>query len=104
MSQVLNIKENVLKYYQYFILPLILLYLSFNILDGNNGLLAHKNLDAQIALIESRINDTKKENSLYEIKISLIKGPLNNRDLIDEEVRSILGYGQNNNEFIVYFD
>tara|TARA_B100000401_G_C52098653_1_gene390086 strand:- start:187 stop:501 length:315 start_codon:yes stop_codon:yes gene_type:complete len=91
------------KYYPYFFLPLIVIYLSFNIFDGNNGLLSHSRLDNEISELEKELKLITKSNNLYEIKIVSLQKFENNSDLIDEQIRNVLGYGKNN-EFIVFFD
>ncbi len=102
MSKITSFKGGLLKHYPYFIFPLILLYLLINIFDGNNGLLSHSRLDAQISNLKQEIDETKKDNELYEIKIdSLIN--VDSNDLIDEQIRSVLGYGKNN-EYVIYLD
>ena len=95
-------KGSILKHYPYFIFPLILLYLLINIFDGNNGLLSHSHLDAQITSLKQEINDTIKDNELYEIKIASLSN-FNSNDLVDEQIRSVLGYGKNN-EYVIYLD
>ena len=102
MSKITTFKGNLIKYYPYFIFPLILLYLLINIFDGNNGLLSHKRLDTQISIIKAEIEEMKKGNELFEVKISSLNSSDNN-DLIDEQLRSVMGYGKNN-EFVIYFD
>ena len=102
MSKIITFKGSLLKYYPYFIFPLILLYLLINIFDGNNGLLSHSHLDAQISSLKEEINETRKDNKLYEIKIASLSN-VDSSDLIDEQIRSVLGYGKNN-EFVIYLD
>jgi cell division protein FtsB len=103
MKYLTSIKSNVFKYYPYFFFPLIIIYLSFNIFDGNNGLLAHSRLDIEIATLNSEINDLKHSNHLYEVKISSLNKLDGNSDLIDEQIRNVLGYGKTN-EYIIFFD
>ena len=103
MSKLENIRLGISKYYPIFFLPLILIYLSFNIFDGNNGLLSHPRLDTQIAVLEGKIENVKNSNNLYEIKISSLQSLDKNNDLLDQEIRKVLGYGQEN-EYIIYFD
>ena len=91
------------KYYSYFFLPLILIYLIINIFDGNNGLLSHARLDNEIVNLENKVKSVKKNNILYEIKISSLQNIEKNSDLVDEQIRNVLGYGKNN-EFIIFFD
>ena len=102
MSKVATFKGSLLKHYPYFIFPLILLYLLINILDGNNGLLSHSRLDAHISSLKQEINETTKDNELYEIKIASLSN-VDSSDLVDEQVRSVLGYGKNN-EYVIYLD
>ena len=71
--------------------------------DGNNGLLSHARLDNEILTLENRVNAIKNSNSLYEIKIASIKDHSESSDLVDEQIRNVLGYGKNN-EFIIFFE
>ena len=93
----------IIKYYSYFFLPLIVIYLLFNIFDGNNGLLSHARLDTEIAVLEGKVKSIKNSNDLYEIKITTLKDHNQNTDIVDEQIRNVLGYGKNN-EFIIFFD
>ena len=102
MTGIETFKSSLLKHYPYFIFPLILLYLLINIFDGNNGLLSHSHLDAQISSLKQEINDTRKDNELYEIKIASLSN-VGSNDLVDEQIRSVLGYGKNN-EYVIYLD
>jgi Septum formation initiator len=102
MSKISTFRESIKKYYPFFIFPLILIYLLINIFDGNNGLLSHNHLDTQILTLKNEIENVKKSNELYEIKISSLNN-LNSTDLVDEQVRSVLGYGKNS-EYVIYLD
>ena len=102
MSMVSSFKGSLLKHYPYFIFPLIVLYLLINIFDGNNGLLSHNRLDAQISNLKQEIDETKKNNELYKIKIASLSN-VDSSDLIDEQIRSVLGYAKNN-EYVIYLD
>ena len=102
MSKITTFKGNLFKHYPYFIFPLILLYLLINIFDGNNGLLSHSRLDTQISSLKQEIKDRRKDNELYEIKIASLSN-IDSNDLVDEQIRSVLGYGKNN-EYVIYLD
>ncbi len=102
MTKITTLKSNLLKYLPFFVFPLILLYLLINIFDGNNGLLSHNRLDAQILSLKHQIDEVKKSNELYQIKISSISN-VSSKDLIDEQIRSVLGYGKNS-EYVIYLD
>ena len=95
-------KNKIGKYYPFFIIPIISLYIFINIFDGNNVLLAHKYLNNEISLLEQQVANIQSDNSLLEIKINSLKSNNANTDLIDEHVRSVLGYGKAN-EFTLYF-
>ena len=103
MNGVVNLSTRIKKYYPYFFLPLIIIYLSFNIFDGNNGLLSHARLDNEIITLENKINSLKTDNSLMQIKISSLQSLNTSSDLVDEQIRNVLGYGKSN-EYIVFFD
>ena len=103
MNRVLHLKERIKKYYPYFFFPLIIIYLSFNISDGNNGLLAHARLDSEIIALENKIKSLKTENNLIQIKITSLQNLNSNSDLVDEQVRNVLGYGKSN-EYVIFFD
>ena len=102
MSILGSYRDKIGKYYLIFIIPIISLYILINIFDGNNGLLAHKYLDHEINLLKQHIANVQSDNSLLEIKINSLKSSDTNTDLIDEHVRSVLGYGKDN-EFTLYF-
>ena len=103
MNFLLEIVEKFRRFYPYFFFPLILIYLTFNILDGNNGLLSHAGLDNRIMNLEIDIDNIKNQNSLYEIKIATLKKVGPDSDLADEQIRNVLGYGKSS-EFIVFFE
>ena len=103
MNKILILSARIRQYYQYFFLPLIIIYLSFNIFDGNNGLLSHARFDNEIIMLENEINSLKNNNNLMQIKISSLQSTSPSSDLVDEQIRNVLGYGKSN-EYIVFFD
>ena len=103
MNKIVTLMMAIKDYYPYFFLPLILLYLLFNIFDGNNGLLSHSRLNAEIANLEAKVKNIKSSNSLHEVKISILQKHDKNTALVDEQIRNVLGYGKNN-EFVIFFN
>ena len=69
----------------------------------NNGLLSHARLDSEIIALEGKISSLKTNNNLLQIKISSLQNLSSNSDLVDEQIRNVLGYGKSN-EYIVFFD
>ena len=53
--------------------------------------------------LETKIENIKSSNSLYKVKISALQKDFKNNDLVDEQIRNVLGYGKSN-EFIIFFD
>ena len=53
--------------------------------------------------IRCKINSLKADNNLIQIKISSLQNLSSSRDLIDEQVRRVLGYGKSN-EYIIFFN
>ena len=84
-------------------LPTYILYLLINIFDGNNGLLSHARFDNEIITLENKINSVKTNNNLMQIKIPSLRNLSLNSDLVDEQIRNVLGYGKSN-EYILFFD
>ena len=103
MNKILDLKARISKYCPYFFLPLIIIYLSFNIFDGNNGLLSHARFDNEIITLENKIKSLKTNNNLMQIKITSLQNLSLSSDLADEQIRNVLGYGKSN-EYIVFFD
>tara|TARA_B100001057_G_C22567890_1_gene839959 strand:+ start:539 stop:853 length:315 start_codon:yes stop_codon:yes gene_type:complete len=103
MNKIFNLSTKIRNYYPYFFFPLIIIYLSFNIFDGNNGLLSHARFDNEIIILENKINSVKNNNNLMQIKISSLQSISTSSDLVDEQIRNVLGYGKSN-EYIVFFD
>ena len=57
----------------------------------------------EIANLEAKVKNIKSSNSLHEVKISILQKHDKNTDLVDEQIRNVLGYGKNN-EFVIFFD
>ena len=71
-----KIRSNISKYWPYFFLPLVVLYISSYAFDGNNGLMAHARLDAEILKLENKIAEFERNNDLLRVKISLIENEI----------------------------
>ena len=84
MHKIASLMKAIKNYYSYFFLPLILLYLFFNIFDGNNGLLSHSRLNAEIAMLETKVENIKDSNRLYQVKITSLQKYDKNSESIEK--------------------
>ena len=73
MNKIVTLMMAIKNYYSYFFLPLILIYLLFNIFDGNNGLLSHSRLNAEIASLETKVKNIKVAIVYTRLKSLLCK-------------------------------
>ena len=90
------------KYYLYLLSPLIIFYIGFHLINGNNGLYSHVYLNEQIKVLENSIETTSSENRIMQIKIAELhkNSP---SDISDEMVRKVLNFSQDN-EYVIVFD
>ena len=90
------------KYYLYLLSPLIIFYIGFHLINGNNGLYSHVYLNEQIKVLENSIETTSNENRTMQIKIAELhkNSP---SDIRDEMVRKVLNFSQDN-EYVIVFD
>ena len=102
MKKIDQLTNSFKKYYLYLLTPLIFFYISFHLINGDNGLYSHLYLDEQIKILESSIKSTSNENRIMQIKISELhkNSP---RDIRDEMVRKVLNFSQDN-EYVIVFD
>ena len=73
MNKIATLIMAIKNYYSYFFLPLILIYLLFNIFDGNNGFLSHTRLNAEIASLETKVENIKEAIVYMRLKSLLSK-------------------------------
>ena len=102
MKKIDQLTNSFKKYYLYLLTPLIFFYISFHLINGDNGLYSHLYLDEQIKILESSIKSTSNENRIMQIKISELhkNSP---SDIRDEMVRKVLNFSQDN-EYVIVFD
>ena len=102
MKKIDQLTNSFKKYYLYLLTPLIFFYISFHLINGDNGLYSHLYLDEQIKILESSIKSTSNENRIMQIKISELhkNSP---SDIRDEMVRKVLNFSKDN-EYVIVFD
>ena len=71
--------------------------------ESDHKVIDYARLDSEIIALEGKISSLKTNNNLLQIKISSLQNLSSNSDLVDEQIRNVLGYGKSN-EYIIFFD
>ena len=90
------------KYYLYLLSPLLLFYIVFHLINGNNGLLAHVYLNEEIRNLEINVKSVSKDSEIIQFKITELQKN-NDSDIRDEMIRKVLNFSQDN-EYTIIFD
>ena len=77
------------KYYLYLLSPLLLFYIVFHLINGNNGLLAHVYLDEEIRILENNVMSVSKDSEIIQFKITELQKN-NDSDIRDEMIEKFL--------------
>ena len=78
-------------------------YFTYHALQGQNGLLAYLRLDKELAVQERLVADIAAEREALEHRVHLMRPSSIDPDMLDEQVRSILGYA-GEGEVVIYSD
>jgi len=78
-------------------------YFTYHALQGQNGLLAYLRLDKELAVQERLVADIAAEREALEHRVHLMRPSSIDPDMLDEQVRSILGYA-GDSEVVIYLD
>ena len=81
---------------------MILFYIVFHLINGNNGLLAHVYLDEEIRNLEINVKSISKDSEIIQFKITELQKN-NDSDIRDEMIRKVLNFSQDN-EYTIIFD
>ncbi len=84
-----------------FTLMFIMFYLAFHAVSGERGLLALFRETRSLEVVKAQLADVKSQHQALERKVQLLSDSSLDLDLLDEQVRRVLGMA-NKNE-IVYF-
>ena len=90
------------KYFLYLLSTLLLFYIVFHLINGNNGLLAHVYLDEEIRNLEINVKSISKDGEIIQFKITELQKN-NDSDIRDEMIRKVLNFSQDN-EYTIIFD
>jgi cell division protein FtsB len=73
---------------------LLFSYFVLHAVQGNRGLLAWAQIKQQIDHAETALMGAATERSVWEQRISLIKGSRVDPDMLDERVRRVMGFAR----------
>ena len=83
------------------LLGTLIAFFGFHSLTGERGLLMRDNLDREIAAAQEHLQLLKKENTQLESRISLMRGDIVDKDILEEMARSELGLFADNDILIL---
>jgi cell division protein FtsB len=66
-------------------------YFVWHAVNGERGLKTKDEYEQRIAMLREQLRGLKEERAVWDHKISLMKGEAIDRDLLDDEARSLLG-------------
>lgn len=69
-------------------------YFSYHAVQGNRSFMRLMMLERGIAVTQQQYNETLKERMALETKVKAMRPGSISRDLLEERVRSVLGYRQ----------
>lgn len=69
-------------------------YFSYHVVHGERGVLAWSELERQVAEAEAELGQIRSQREVLEHRVSLLHNDNLDADLLDEVVRSNLGYGR----------
>jgi cell division protein FtsB len=71
-------------------------YFVWHAVNGARGLKTKDEYQLKIAGLQTQLSDLQKERELWRHRIELINGAVIDRDLLDEETRTLLGRADKN--------
>lgn len=71
-------------------------YFLWHALNGERGLKTKDEYEHKIAALRAELEDLKSQHALWDHRIALLTGRMVDRDLLDEEARSVLGRAHRN--------
>ncbi|MPZ58671.1 MAG: septum formation initiator family protein [Rhizobiales bacterium] len=67
-------------------------YFGVNAYTGNHGLKAKQDLDVQFAELSSELAELRQSRAQWERRLTLLRSPSLDPDMLDERARMLLGY------------
>ena len=78
-------------------------YFAYHAVQGQHGLLAYLRLEQTLAAQERLVAETTLERETLEHRVHLMRPSSIDPDMLEEQVRSVLGYARKG-EMIIYLD
>ena len=80
----------------------IMLYLGFHALTGEHGALALFRESHKLDVLKAELDDIKAKNASLELKVRLLSSDSLDLDMLDQQVRKVLGVA-GRNETVYFF-
>jgi cell division protein FtsB len=77
----------------YALTALLIGYFGFNAYNGDRGLKAKEDIDRQMAALTAELNRLQAEQAQWERRIALLQSDDLDPDMLDEQARALLDYG-----------
>lgn len=86
-----------------FIIGLLLCaYFSYHIMHGNRSLAKLHSLEIKITSAQAQASDLEAEQEVLKQKVTMMRPQTLDKDLLEERIRVVLGYTQNDDLVISY--
>ena len=89
------------KYYKIFLLFVLFLYFSTNLLYGDRGYISLQSLEKQEIILEDKYAALRAKREKLENNVKLLRSNSVNKDMLDEQARKQLGYVKSNEIIIL---
>ena len=77
-------------------LAAVLVYFGYHAFQGDHGLVASRNIDGKIAVLENKLDKLTTERSFWEKRIQQMRLETVNGDLLEERMRAALNLAHPN--------
>ncbi len=76
-------------------------YFGYHGIHGERGLRAHRNFDAEIAVLTAQLSELEADRKKLQARVARFEPSSVDRDLLDEEARRNLGWLHPNDRIVV---
>ena len=79
---------------------IVLFYFCYHYVSGNRGLFAYNKLKSESAILDDRLMSLQQQNNALHRRVTLLRKDNIDQDMLDEQARTILGYGEGDEKVI----